>query len=488
MKKILFMLIIAFQCFKNVKIFAQARWSNPNRHECYKGITFSTVNHGKGGTGYLWGIRIKNNYSRPVQLEYRLIVGGEQYAGGGFQVTRWLNSGEEWKEGEGLFTALLFKNNSSSYVVEIQEVCFNKEKGCFNNCYAKCDNGSPNQPNCNGNSNITSNNNQTGSNKSYNSNEQSNAEIDNLNTYLLKIPDGDSQKQQILSNFENLKNANLSDSQRASQIRNLTSQAKSRAHELEGESSQKTGQYLDYYTRATNAGKAGNCDEAISNWKSAIAVAVNDVQRNNAQQWLDEVYKAKANGHCKNVNSTSSPSLSSPTNSSNQQVVTPSASDIKAQNIANTAASVAQLGVAVSGIVQASRQLKNIERQLFNKLNGNENLYPEATVYYNNFLKYKKRSRKCTWIGVGIATAGIGMMLAGINSYAYDDNSALYNTGIGTAILGGVIYFAGIPATIKSSVNFGKAQNLVGFNSNVEIKPFFAMNRTGGHVGLSIGF
>lgn len=55
--------------------------------------------------------------------------------------------------------------------------------------------------------------------------------------------------------------------------------------------------FQDYYKRATSAGQAGNYDEAISLWNSAIAVAVNDDQRNNARAWLAEVQKAKNNSN-----------------------------------------------------------------------------------------------------------------------------------------------------------------------------------------------
>lgn len=60
--------------------------------------------------------------------------------------------------------------------------------------------------------------------------------------------------------------------------------------------------YQDYYKRATiAAGQAGNYDEAISLWKSAISVAVNDVQKENAQAWLAEAEKAKANATNNNI-------------------------------------------------------------------------------------------------------------------------------------------------------------------------------------------
>lgn len=52
--------------------------------------------------------------------------------------------------------------------------------------------------------------------------------------------------------------------------------------------------FQDYYKRATAAGQAGNYDQAISLWNSAISVAVNDAQRNNAKAWLAEAQKAKA--------------------------------------------------------------------------------------------------------------------------------------------------------------------------------------------------
>ena len=67
--------------------------------------------------------------------------------------------------------------------------------------------------------------------------------------------------------------------------------------------------FQDYYKRATSAGQQGKYNEAISLWNSAISVAVNDAQRDNARAWLAEAKKAKA----------ANPNSSSNNNVQNQQ-------------------------------------------------------------------------------------------------------------------------------------------------------------------------
>lgn len=487
-KKLLLLLLISTYSFAQKEGDGRTEWGNWFGIDCFKGLQFSLkcTGYSVSTKSYWYNIQAKNNYNSIVHFSVDYFINGEKIT-----VGLWTLKPGESRSHTSLPANTYLKNGGAR--VSVNNVCFKNDNSwgsCLDGCYAQCDSrpGVPNQPNCNGNktSNLTSKNQQINNSKSYNSNEQANNEIDNLNIYLLKIPDGDSQKQQILSRFENIKNASLTDNQRAAQIRNLTSQAISRANELENESNQKTGQYMDYYIKATDAGMAGNCDEAISNWKSAIALAVNDAQRNNAQQWLEEVNKAKNNGQCKSTNSISKTTNSntSTTYVPNPQNAIPNQDAIRAQNNANTAASIAQLGVAVGGIVNATRDLKKAERELHNQIINIDQNKTEAINYFNNYLKYKKRSRKILWTGVGITSVGLGLVLAGTSSL----NFGLLDVGAGMAIGGGVLFLASVPSSIRSSDNFGKAQNLVSFNSNMEIKPFLAKNKTGSHVGISIGF
>jgi hypothetical protein len=122
----------------NIVSFAQKKfkWSSIS---CYPQISIGSVNHGysKDAKGYLWGVAIKNVSAKSLQVAYRFSVGGESYAGGGYQVTRYLEPGEVWAEGEGLFTALLFKNSSTNWEIEVKDLCYRGED-CFKIGYVGC--------------------------------------------------------------------------------------------------------------------------------------------------------------------------------------------------------------------------------------------------------------------------------------------------------------------------------------------------------------
>jgi hypothetical protein len=111
---------------------------------CYKGLSGSAVNMGEHNGSYSWGYRVKNNYNVPIEFRCRLVVGGEEYAGGGYDVTGILNPGQTYCQSNSLFNALQFNTNSTNYIIQVKDVCFNKD-GCFKSGYADCDNGTPNQ-------------------------------------------------------------------------------------------------------------------------------------------------------------------------------------------------------------------------------------------------------------------------------------------------------------------------------------------------------
>lgn len=221
MKKIFLLSILLFQL---TFVFGQnTQWSNWTSMSCYQGFKTSANNLGfvKSINEYSWKMKIKNNYNRRVHFNMSWIVGNEKQSIGRFS----LNPGEETNH-----VSYYFKSNSTSWQVEVTEVCFGENwMSCTNGCYAECDNGSPKQPNCDKNTGSTNSTNQTNT-----SNQQNDPTFDRNNA-----------------------------------------------------------SFQDYYKRATAAGQAGNYDEAISLWNSAIAVAVNDDQRNNARAWLAEAEKAK---------------------------------------------------------------------------------------------------------------------------------------------------------------------------------------------------
>ena len=135
MKKIFLLIVILFS---NKIILAQKKWVFENQ-PCFNQIKVAIINHGysKDAGGYLWGVAVKNTSSKSLQVSYRLIIGGESYAGGGFQVTRYLSPGEVWEDGGSLFTALLFKSNSTSYNLIVKDLCYQGDD-CFKIGFIGC--------------------------------------------------------------------------------------------------------------------------------------------------------------------------------------------------------------------------------------------------------------------------------------------------------------------------------------------------------------
>jgi hypothetical protein len=112
-------------------------WGNWETMPCYQGITVSIVNmgHSKSAGGYLWGIRLKNNYATPVTFRYRLSVGEKNTSQEGGDVVWKLKPGEVWTDGRDKFTAKLYQSPSTETNCYIWSVSF----GDVSNCYAGCD-------------------------------------------------------------------------------------------------------------------------------------------------------------------------------------------------------------------------------------------------------------------------------------------------------------------------------------------------------------
>ena len=114
--------------------------STYQNNECFKGISYKVMNWGKVSgelSDNYWGIVFKNNYTQSVSFSYKLSVGGEQYAGGGYNVTYKIKPGGIYNNDGSKLTGMLFKSNSDEYTVSITDLCFGDED-CAKNGYAKC--------------------------------------------------------------------------------------------------------------------------------------------------------------------------------------------------------------------------------------------------------------------------------------------------------------------------------------------------------------
>lgn len=148
------LIIFIIFLFFTKNIFGQLRdvkWEPWQTMPCYQGISVSVLNmgYGKEAGGYLWGIRIRNDYNIPVRVNYKLTIGEENKISSGFMTSGLLKKGEVWTDGGDVFTANLFKSPSKEYFVALDKVCFDGMKcGGTDECYADCDGvpGKPNQP------------------------------------------------------------------------------------------------------------------------------------------------------------------------------------------------------------------------------------------------------------------------------------------------------------------------------------------------------
>lgn len=111
------------------------------QHNCYKGFAFKVINYGynKGGNFYSWGVAVKNNYSKAVQLRYRLIVGNDIKSANSKYgtLTYFIKPGESYTNDYGKIQSLIVDSNSDYYRIDISEVCF-EGQDCFKNGYADC--------------------------------------------------------------------------------------------------------------------------------------------------------------------------------------------------------------------------------------------------------------------------------------------------------------------------------------------------------------
>lgn len=223
----------------------QYKWGAWTPDNCFKGIYIRVQKayFNKGANQWYWNWEIQNKYSRKVSISwtfYDNTKGRPEYT----------TQAHTFQAGEVRTNGAFGSETQLSYIIDKVCFAFKATNGTILDCssepeiykkgyyYADCDNGQPKYSAYSGNTQA----NQTTQSKN-------NPTYSNTNTQT--TPQNDPTFDRNNASFQ------------------------------------------DYYKRATAAGQAGNYDEAITLWNSAISVAVNDTQRNNAKAWLAEVQKAK---------------------------------------------------------------------------------------------------------------------------------------------------------------------------------------------------
>jgi hypothetical protein len=134
MKKITLLLLLL--CTITVS-FGQTEWSAWSKISCYKGFQVSVRKLGyvKTVNKYAHQARIKNNYGQKVSFNATWIVAGER-----------LNIGRVTLSPNDVYEHIsrYFSKDADMMYVEVDKVSFGDKL----NCYASCDNGTPNQPDC----------------------------------------------------------------------------------------------------------------------------------------------------------------------------------------------------------------------------------------------------------------------------------------------------------------------------------------------------
>lgn len=113
----------------------------------------------------------------------------------------------------------------------------------------------------------------------------------------------------------------------------------------------------------------------------------------------------------------------------------------------------------------ADLQSTILKEQEINKiLRGNENKYPEATRYFNEYLKAKQQQKTVGNVGLGIMIAGGVATAIGLAPILKADNDGSFNEplvygGIAGVVGGLAITILTIKPSKKSKENLEKAQN-----------------------------
>ena len=108
------------------------------QNNCFTGLEFTVRNYGynKDGNFYAWGVKVKNNYSKPIQIQYTLVIGDEPAKGGG-TLTYFIKPGESYTNEYGRVSAIIANNNSDEYRIEVSKPCF-EGQDCSLHGYLGC--------------------------------------------------------------------------------------------------------------------------------------------------------------------------------------------------------------------------------------------------------------------------------------------------------------------------------------------------------------
>jgi hypothetical protein len=144
MKKILLLIIVI--AFNASSVSAQDRddvghrvgaW-NISTHNCYKGLVWKIRKsyYSDYSENYTNEIEIKNNYTSIITFSYNMSENSNETT---TKYRKTLTPGQTYTS--------TYCQNINFVTFYITDVCFNNNN-CKDGCYAQCDNGSPNQPNC----------------------------------------------------------------------------------------------------------------------------------------------------------------------------------------------------------------------------------------------------------------------------------------------------------------------------------------------------
>ena len=404
-----FFFLIAILLFQMSFVFGQtsADWSPWITADCYKGIKYKVANWGKVSgdySDYYWGIMFQNTYSQPISFSYHFSVGNEnpptKY---NYTVTYQIEPGGVYSNDGTKATAILFKSSSTNYKVSITDVCVGNCDGNYINCQGVPQNSVINSSNTDSNSR---NQNNTGGNFS------------NINDEIRDLQQRQSiacrklqQQGQSFINRLCTEGLNGALPQNDSDTRKYLVQLRSQVKELElmKNSNNNAHQYdlTDY-----NNSKA--------DLERQIAERNADIQKQNQEV-------ANRNAQIKGE----------------QEL-------LRQQQELEKLKAIEQVGAVFQGAtVNITQQsIANLQRNLLKEqelqeiLKGNEAKYPEATQYFNEYLKAKKSQKTLGYVGLGTMVAGAVAIGITVMPMLSDENNGEFDPilmygGIG-AVVGGL--------------------------------------------------
>ncbi len=432
MKKILLFTVLLFQC---AYVFGQEpQWSSWTSVSCYKGIQYSVNNLGynKSTNSYWWNIKWKNNYSKAVSFDGVVTIDGESAIRGGW--------GNIQPGGIQTYTSVPYKSSSINFSVSVSKVCFSdKYGGCSETLegwanYAECDNGTPNYK-INKKNNVNASN-STSSNSSTGNYNNINDEIRDLQRRQALACGKLQQQGQPFNNRLCTEGYNGGLPQNDADTKKWVVQLRAQVKELE---------------QITNTSKTNQQDNSGGQVIDRNA----EIQRQN-QEIANRNAEAKRQKEL-----------------------------LRQQQEAEKLKAIEQVGgIVQDGAVNITQNsladLQNTyqkEKELLKVLRGNEIKYPQATQYFNEYLKEKKKRKTLQWIGLGGCIAGVAAVGAAALSIDEEGNfnEGLMYGGIGLTTVGlGVTIFSIKPSAkgkdalekARSYVTLGTTKNGIGLALN----------------------